>query len=508
MKIFMNARDIPIGKRLLLSNFVMIGIPVAFTLIVSIAIFLGLQFGNINRMALISFIWPENGGPEMSIQFELSRLCVRADQYDGNMRTLMQSSDHLEDQGLTVAIYKGDTFLYATAGTDGTQTIRDVKQAVPSEQEAWVWSGSGIDFSYISPETGVAVAVTGSVPMRTHTELLNLRSKDILKIAFYGLTLATIMLTICVGLYLARSLSRQIVRPLEEMRNIAGDISRGNLEHPVVAAGNDEISDMCRAFEHMRVQLKTAGELRDKYDKNRKELIAGISHDLATPLTRIEGYACGLRDGIANTPEKRSHYLAMIIDTSKMMARLVQTLFLFSKFDLGQVEFVWERVDVCPYLSDYVSELSDHFLSQGLDVSFDNQIGQAEIFMDRTHFQRVVENIIGNSIKYKDHETGHLCITAAPGDDQWVRISFADDGIGVLDSNLSKLFDSFYRTDRARSNVSKGSGLGLAVAKQIIEAMGGRIWAARTIPKGLTICIELPIATKGNEYETNTNCRR
>lgn len=504
----MNARDIPIGKRLLLSNFVMIGIPVAFTLIVSIAIFLGLQFGNINRTALISFIWPESGGPELSIQFELSRLCVRADQYDGNMRTLMQSGDHLEDQGLTVAIYRDGAFLYATAGTDGQQTVQAVKQAVPSEQEAWVWSDKGIHFSYISPKTGVGVAVTGSVPMRPRTELLHLRSKDLLKLGFYGMTLATIVLTVCVGLYLARSLARQIVRPLEDLRNIAGDISQGNLEHPVAAEGHDEISDTCRAFEHMRMQLKTAGEMRDKYDRNRKELIAGISHDLATPLTRIEGYACGLRDGIANTPEKRGHYLSMIIDTSQNMARLVRTLFLFSKFDLGQVEFAWERVDVCGYLADYVSELSDHFRSLGLDVSFDNQIGQAVVSMDRTHFQRVVENIIGNSVKYKDSPTGHLTITAAPDGEDMVRLSFADDGKGVQDSDLPKLFDSFYRTDKARSDVAKGSGLGLAVAKQIVEAMGGRIWAAQTVPKGLTICMALPISAKGAGYEKNTDCRR
>ena len=306
----MDSRDISIGKRLLLSNFIMIFIPVAFTLVVSIAIFLGLQFGNINRAALISFIWPESSGPTLSVQFELSRLCVRADQYDGDMKPLFQSGDHLEDQGLRVAIWKDGRFLYVTNGTDGQETMDNVQRKVPAQSTAsWVWSDQGIDFSYVSTKTGIVLAVTGNVPLHSHTRVLNLHTKDILKVAFYVLTIATVILTICVGLYLARKLSRQIVQPLEELRDIAGDISRGNLEHPVTVKGHDEISDTCRSFENMRLQLKAAGELRDKYDRNRKELIAGISHDLATPLTRIEGYASGLKDGIADTAEKRRHYV-------------------------------------------------------------------------------------------------------------------------------------------------------------------------------------------------------
>lgn len=502
----MDSRDISIGKRLLLSNFIMIFIPVAFTLVVSIAIFLGLHFGNINRAALISFIWPESSGPTLSVQFELSRLCVRADQYDGDMKPLFQSGDHLEDQGLRVAIWKDGRFLYVTNGTDGQETMDNVQRKVPAQSTAsWVWSDQGIDFSYVSTKTGIVLAVTGNVPLHSHTRVLNLHTKDILKVAFYVLTIATVILTICVGLYLARKLSRQIVQPLEELRDIAGDISRGNLEHPVTVKGHDEISDTCRSFENMRLQLKAAGELRDKYDRNRKELIAGISHDLATPLTRIEGYASGLKDGIADTAEKRRHYVAMILDTSKMMTRLVRTLFLFSKFDLGQVEFCWENVDLCGYLEDYTGEQAEHFRHQGLDISYKASVDEAVVAMDRIHFQRVVENIIGNSVKYKDGDEGHLAISLDAAGDGAVRLTFADDGRGVGENDLPKLFDSFYRTDKARSNVAKGSGLGLAVAKQIIDEMKGKIWAEQTQPKGLTICIELPVQKEGNHHEAYTD---
>ena len=493
----MNLRDIPIGKRLLLSNFVMIAIPVAFMLVVTIALFLGLRFGNINRTAAISFLWPESNGPTLAVNFELSRLSLRADWYDGSMNLLMQASDHLEDQGLHVAISQQGHILYATEHTDPWITISEAYQRSPGSGAALAWSDEGISFHYVSPKTGIALAVVGPVQLRNHEGIWDISSKNIVKIAFVILVILAALVTIAVGLVLSHVLARQIVRPVEEMRDIAENISRGHLDHPVVVEGSDEISQTCRSFETMRRQLKASQELRDDYDKKRKEFIAGISHDLATPLTRIEGYASGLRDGIANTPEKRGHYLDMIIDTSKMMTRLVRMLFLFSKFDLGQVEFCWEDVDLCSYLEDYTGVLAEHFHSQGLDISYKASVDKAVVAMDRIHFQRVMENIIGNSVKYKDGDEGHLDISLDAAGDDAVRLTFADDGRGTGTDDLPKLFDLFYRTDKARSNVAGGSGLGLAVVKQIIDEMKGAIWAEQTQPKGLTICIELPVRKEG-----------
>ncbi|SHJ88089.1 sensor histidine kinase [Megasphaera elsdenii] len=119
--------------------------------------------------------------------------------------------------------------------------------------------------------------------------------------------------------------------------------------------------------------------------------------------------------------------------------------------------------------------------------------------MDRQQFQRVLENIIGNSLKYKDQAVGHLTLTLTDSEEGSYLLSFADDGCGVDDSELPKLFESFYRTDKARTNVAKGSGLGLAVVQQIVQAMKGQIWAQATVPKGLTICITLPKGESINE---------
>ena len=499
----MKLQDTSIRKRLLLSNFIMIFIPVVFMVAVSMGIFLFLQFGNINRASIISFLWPESG-PTLSIQFELSRLRVRADAFNGeHLSPMLQASHHLESLGLNVAIFRYDELLYHTKSEDGTEIWQDAIEQSPGHDAAIEWSDTGLAFHYISPQSGVRVAVVGAVPIRQHGEFIDISSKNVLKTAFFVLLFLSVVLTIAIGILLSRWLARQIITPLETLRNTADAISKGDLDHPVVIANTDEIGQTCQSFEVMRQQLKTAQTLRERYDHNRKELIAGISHDLSTPLTKIEGYACGIRDGIANTPEKRAHYLSLIIDASRSMGQLVKTLFLFSKLDLKQVPFHWELVDLCAYFREYVAEQSEHFAAQGLVIEYTEKIPPAYVSIDRLQFQRVVENIIGNSVKYKDTPTGHLQLTIGKSRDGQIRLLFADDGPGIADATaLPKLFDSFYRTDKARSHVANGSGLGLAVVKQIITTMGGIIWAAQTVPKGLTIGIALP---EGERHETSTH---
>lgn len=487
----MKLRDWPLRKRLLFSNFIMIFIPVLFTALVSIAIFLGLQFGNINRANIIAFIWPESG-QNMSIQFELSRLRVRADRYNGDMFRLLEAADHLEDQGLNVAIWRDDQDLYHTDGIDENYLRQEVTPKRSQNHADFDWNSEGLRFYYVSPRTGVHLAVAGAVSVYPDSEYIDLTSKEVLKIAFYVLAVLTIILTIIVGLKLSLWMARQIVEPMERLRDMADAISQGNLDRPVPILSHDEIGDTCQAFEKMRLQLRSARETRAKYDQNRKELLAGISHDLSTPLTKIEGYASGIIDGIANTPEKERHYLDMIRTTSQQMAKLVRTLFLFSKLDLGQVPFYWEVVDIAAYLKDYIDEQAVHYLSHGLEIAFEDAVPEAPVRIDRAQFQRVIENILGNSLKYKDQEIGHVTVRLeAAGPDKY-SLSFADDGCGVHDADLPKIFDSFYRTDKARTNTTKGNGLGLAVVQQIVRAMGGTIEARPTQPKGLTIYITLP----------------
>ena len=137
---------------------------------------------------------------------------------------------------------------------------------------------------------------------------------------------------------------------------------------------------------------------------------------------------------------------------------------------------------------------------RGLVLTWKADGGEALVQLDRNQFPRVLDNIVENSIKYKKGSTGRLQISMVENDKD-ISLFFADNGQGVAQEDLPKLFDSFYRTDPARSNVSKGSGLGLAITRQIVLAMKGEIWAESTPEGGLTIVIRLPRCQKKEDVE-------
>ena len=175
------------------------------------------------------------------------------------------------------------------------------------------------------------------------------------------------------------------------------------------------------------------------------------------------------------------------------MEKLVESLFLFSKLDLEKVKFNLEAVSLNDYFTDYLAENADRLLSRGLRMTLQCRSTNFLVLIDRVQFQRVVENLVENSLKYKCSEVVNFIVYLENEGKGQMRLEFIDDGSGVLTYALAKIFENFYRTDPARTNVSKGSGLGLAIVKQIITTMRGKIWAKNNAGGGLTICILLPV---------------
>ena len=181
------------------------------------------------------------------------------------------------------------------------------------------------------------------------------------------------------------------------------------------------------------------------------------------------------------------------------MERLVDSLFLFSKLDLGKVPFHWEFVSLVDYFTDYIEETKPRLLEKDMKLSLEIHANSpCDVRMDRLQFGRVVSNLVDNSVKYKRVGLGRLKVMIQE-QHETVQIIVKDNGIGVSSNECEKLFDSFYHTDPARTNAAKGSGLGLSIAKQIIENMGGSIWAKSAINEGMEIYLELPKADKGDK---------
>ena len=285
--------------------------------------------------------------------------------------------------------------------------------------------------------------------------------------------------------------------PLAEMRHAAAAIQRGDLSHELPPMGSDEVGATCRAFDDMRRELLHARVREEREEARRRELFIGILHDIATPLTAIKGYASGLLDGIARTPEKQRTYAERISQSAATMERLTSRLRDFLRLDTDELPLTWETVSARDFLTEYIHEHAPALAEDGVDILMENTNTAARIRIDRGEFARVLKNLWENSSKYRRGTEVHICMSLSEEGSQ-LAIRCDDDGIGVDAAELPKLFDSFYRTDTARTNVAGGSGLGLAIVRRIMTAFGGSVRAEVSPKGGLCIVLLLPIASEGD----------
>ena len=287
--------------------------------------------------------------------------------------------------------------------------------------------------------------------------------------------------------------SRTISKPLQKLSYGANEIASGNLDYIIDYDSTNEIGVTVKSFNHMTHQLKKLTESEQNIDQSRKEMIAGVAHDLRTPLTSVKGYVEGLMDGIANTPEKQQLYLKTIYTSTLNMERLLDELLTVSRLELGNIELDCKPININDFLDDCAQELNTELSQQDFDFIYNNNCDDDFVAMlDPDRFQRVIRNIVSNSLKYaKKDERGKIELSAQTYQKS-VIITLADNGIGLEGENLTKIFESFYRADPARTRTSEGSGIGLSVARQIVELHGGKIWATGKEGRGLTILISLP----------------
>ncbi len=491
----MRLRDISIEKRITGANFLMVFVPLCLLMPMVGLLVHGLHHSSAARLTELTWLWPEKG-PMLTVQYLVSELRVKVEK-DKKLGSILKTCRLLEAQGIVVVVRRRDEILYSTEGFSATAIEERVARLAGRSAVMELWNEDGFIFRCASRRSGLSVSACGSVPFMMQSGISEGIAKGIIEAVLLTIIAAEIIVVVMLGRYLSRLLSRQILEPLSALRAAALRIRSGELDAPLeVTTFDDEIGETCRTFETMRRELVSARDLKARYENNRKELIAGISHDLATPLTALKGYISGLRDGIVRTEEKRRHYVEMMYETTAGMERLTDELFLFSKLDLGRVEFQSERVSMREYFADFVEEKKIFYAERGLTLRLTDGSTDGTIAIDRIQLARVVDNLLDNSLKYRRGDGVTVEIDVRRENDL-MRIAFADDGSGVEADQLPRLFESFYRTDSARSNTSKGSGLGLAIVKQIIETMGGSVRAEASALGGLSIVMTLPLAKDG-----------
>ncbi len=289
--------------------------------------------------------------------------------------------------------------------------------------------------------------------------------------------------------YFMRELSKRIMKPLKLLSEGADRIKEEDYSKNIPYRGDHEFEEVCASFNDMQLQTARARKQQIEYEKARTDMVAGISHDLRTPLTAIQGTLKGLIDGVAKTPEMQKKFLETAFRRSVEMNQLLDQLFYFSKIETGNMPVHLRRISWPDYLQEYIEKRS--ILDEGRVQYYFHKTGDGmESDIDRKEMDRILDNLIENSKKYAKQQ--ELVITmnlSTKGDRVYLWIS--DNGEGVPEDKLPYIFDIFYRADESR-NETEGNGLGLHIVKYLTEAMDGNVTAKNN--EGLEIRFDFPSA--------------
>jgi signal transduction histidine kinase len=300
--------------------------------------------------------------------------------------------------------------------------------------------------------------------------------------------------------------SSSVISPLAKLRDAAIRIGEGNLGFTLAAGGPDEFGQVTGAFETMREKLLAAVNRQVAEEASRKELIAHVSHDLRTPINLIRGYAEGLRDGVASTPPMRARYLDTILDQAGDLEKLIEMLFSYSTLDLEGVQPELADIDAVPFLRGLRDSLSAMFPAASITLAVSGDEGgtgpsPAGFFLraDPELTRRVMTNLVDNAVKHGGKEQVAVrWMVSRSSAAQAIDVVISDDGAGVSAEDLPRIFEPFFRADRARTRRGgPGAGLGLSIVRRIMQAQGGSARAAAGPGGGLEVTLTFAEAQAG-----------
>ncbi len=333
------------------------------------------------------------------------------------------------------------------------------------------------DFQFSDGRLGTAYIIA-----RTDRIVRTMRRAMIQLVILLAVVLTVLMLFLSTYIY------RTMVKPLKALQEGTERIRDGNLDEDVKVTSADEIGDVCKSFNEMRLKLKESVDDRIIREQESRDLISNISHDLRTPITAIKGYVEGIMDGVADTPEKQDKYLRTIYAKAQEMDSLINELSLYAKIDTNSMPYDFKKISVGDYFDDCAEEMSLDLETQGVAFAYENRCAPGtKMVADPEQLRRILHNICVNGVKYNSKDEKKITLGVRPFLQDWIVISMTDNGDGIEAKDLPLIFNRMYRADAARSNSQGGSGLGLSIARKIVEEHEGKIWAESEPGVGTTI---------------------
>jgi signal transduction histidine kinase len=285
-----------------------------------------------------------------------------------------------------------------------------------------------------------------------------------------------------VALIVGGLLFQSITAPLRQLTAASQAIAEGDLSARADVRGRDEVAQLANSFNEMAESLA-------QMERARRSQTADIAHELRTPLTVLQGTLEAMLDGVYSTD---SENLQAALSQTRTLSRLIEDLRLLALADAGKLHLEKDCLDLEPFLREVVEAYQPQATEQGIALALEMSPTQPTACVDRDRLAQVMGNLLSNALRYVP-QAGHISVETRREGDKVV-VSVIDDGPGVLPGDLPHVFERFWRADPARQRATGGSGLGLSIARYVVEAHGGHIWAEPTPGGGLTVRFSLPVA--------------
>lgn len=372
----------------------------------------------------------------------------------------------------------GRVFITSTGfEPDHSQPMPDYQMALGSPDDSGKWVGELNTGEKVMAITRVVRSenggLVGSIRYMVSMERADQQTMMVVIVLVIAALFIMLLLTLS-GVYFIRS----ILVPVRQVSQSARQIAQGDFEVRIKKARDDEIGQLCDSINHMAGELGAAERMKN-------EFISSVSHELRTPLTAIKGWAETLRGGADPATEERG--MDVIIRESERLSGLVEELLDFSRLQNGRMQLVLERMDILAELDEAVYLFTERARTEGKELRYEENISLAPVYGDKNRLRQVFVNIIDNALKYT--EAGGAVTVSSELEDEWVRVMVADTGCGIPAEHLPNVKKKFYKANQ----LVRGSGIGLAVADEIVGMHKGTLDIESTEGKGTMVTISIPL---------------
>jgi signal transduction histidine kinase len=291
----------------------------------------------------------------------------------------------------------------------------------------------------------------------------------------HDLLLAMVLLIFATGMAMALGyfLSSTVTNRIRTIDDAAQAIAKGDLDVRIPVTGQDEMAGLARTFNQMAAQLQETERKQQELENLRRDLVAWAGHDLQTPLASVRAIIEALADGVVDDPESVHRYLRTAQKNIQSLSALIDDLFQMSQLDAGGLPLDCADNSLSDLISDTLESFSELANQQGVHLEGSVSEGVDPVYMDAQRIGRVLNNLVSNAL-YHTPEGGSVEVLASPLPEA-VMVEVIDGGAGIPPEDLPSVFDRFYRGEKSRNRTTGGAGLGLAIAKGIVEAHGGQI---------------------------------